>query len=157
MVDIRRASSGDVTAIAALMARRRERYEQHQPVFWRRAADARTRHATFLATMVGDPKVICQVAERDDGFAGFAIGSLVPSPPVYDPGGPTCTLDDFAVVDDQDWATIGIDLLREVADEARRHGAAQVVVVCGHADKAKREALRLAGLSIASEWWTAPL
>ena len=157
MLALRRASAGDVAAIAALMTRRRTRYEQHQPLFWRAAADAQARHTAFLTTLVNDPKVICRVAEREDHFAGFAIGSLVPSPPVYDPGGPTCTLDDYAVVDDHDWATIGVDLLRAVTEEARRQGAAQVVVVCGHADEAKREALRSAGLSIASEWWTSPL
>ncbi|MBF8184630.1 GNAT family N-acetyltransferase [Nonomuraea sp. K274] len=157
MPAIRAASSGDVAAIAALMSRRRERYEVHQPVFWRRTADAEARHAAFLATLVSEPSAICRVAEREDRFAGFAIGSLVPSPPVYDPGGPTCTLDDYAVVDDRDWTTIGVDLLRAVTEEARRQGAAQVVVVCGHADEAKRDALRLAGLSIASEWWTTPL
>lgn len=157
MVAIRNATSEDVAAIAALMARRRATYEQHQPVFWRAAADAQARHASFLATLVDNPKTICRVAEREGRFAGFAIGSLVPSPPVYDPGGPTCTLDDYAVVDDGDWATVGVDLLRAVTEEARQRGAAQVVVVCGHADEVKRAALRSAGLSIASEWWTAPL
>ncbi|GAA2845455.1 GNAT family N-acetyltransferase [Nonomuraea rubra] len=154
---IREASPGDVAAMAGLMARRREEYERYQPVFWRRAPGAADRHAAFLAGLVGDPEVIVRVCERDGRFAGFAIASLVPSPPVYDPGGPTCTIDDYAVVDDRDWASIGVDLLRAVTDEARARGAAQVVVVCGHADQAKREALRLAGLSIASEWWTAPL
>ncbi|MEO3797443.1 GNAT family N-acetyltransferase [Nonomuraea sp. B10E15] len=157
MIAIRSASPGDVAAIAELMARRRETYEQYQPVFWRRAADAQARHAAFLATLVEDSKAICRVAEREGRFAGFAIASLVPPPPVYDPGGPACTLDDYAVADDGDWATIGTDLLRAVTEEARRRGAVQVVVVCGHADEAKREALRLAGLSIAAEWWTAPL
>ncbi|TDC84795.1 N-acetyltransferase [Nonomuraea deserti] len=157
MIAIRSASPGDVAAIAELMARRRETYEQYQPVFWRRAADARARHAGFLATLVNDSKAIFRVAEREGLFAGFAVATLVSPPPVYDPGGPACTLDDYAVVDDGDWATIGADLLRAVTQEARRRGAAQVVVVCGHADEAKREALRLSGLSIASEWWTAPL
>ncbi|WP_165977861.1 GNAT family N-acetyltransferase [Nonomuraea diastatica] len=157
MIALRSASPGDVAAIAELMARRRETYERYQPVFWRRAADARARHTAFLATLVDDSTAICRVAEREGRFAGFAIASLVPPPPVYDPGGPACTLDDYAVVDDGDWATVGADLLRAVTEEARRRGAAQVVVVCGHADEAKREALRLAGLSIASEWWTAPL
>ncbi|MFI7613513.1 GNAT family N-acetyltransferase [Nonomuraea terrae] len=157
MIDIRAAVPGDVAAIAALMARRRQAYELHQPVFWRRAPDAEARHAAFLATLVRDPDAVCRVAERDSRFAGFAIASLVRSPPVYDPGGPTCTLDDYAVVDDRDWPTTGTALLHAVVDEARRRGAAQVVVVCGNADTPKREALRQAGLSIASEWWTAPL
>ncbi|MFI0423314.1 GNAT family N-acetyltransferase [Spongiactinospora sp. 9N601] len=157
MLAVRSALSDDVAAIVALMARCREKYAEHQPVFWRCAADAQDRHAEFIATLVEDAKVVCRVAEWDGRFVGFAIGSLVPAPPVYDPGGPTCTLDDFAVEEDGDWTTVGVDLLKAVTEEARRRGAVQVVVVCGHMDEAKRQALRLAGLSIASEWWTAPL
>ncbi|WP_158578446.1 GNAT family N-acetyltransferase [Spongiactinospora rosea] len=142
MLSVRSALSDDVAAIVALMARCRERYEEHQPVFWRRAADARDRHTEFIATLVEDEKVIFRVAEREGRFAGFAVGSLVPSPPVYDPGGPTCTLDDFAVGEDGDWTTVGVDLLKAVTEEARRRGAVQVVVVCGHMDEAKRQALR---------------
>lgn len=146
-----------MAAMAGIMAKRREVYERYQPVFWRRAQNAEAGHAAFLSQLVGNPDVISLVAERDDVFSGFAIAMLVPSPPVYNPGGLTCSLDDYAVADDGDWATVGLALLRATTAEAAKRGAAQVVVVCAHEDGPKREALKQAGLSIASEWWTAPL
>ncbi|MFI6320481.1 GNAT family N-acetyltransferase [Nonomuraea sp. NPDC050556] len=154
---LRAAEAGDIDAIAELMAARREVYERFQPVFWRRAENATQGHAAFLTTLITKANVIALVAERDGVFAGFSVASLVPSPPVYNPGGPTCTLDDYAVVDDADWPTVGLALLTATTDQAQERGAAQVVVVCGHADEPKRAALRQAGLTIASEWWTAPL
>jgi hypothetical protein len=50
----------------------------------------------------------------------------------------------------------GTQLLRAAIDQARDRGAVQVVVVTGHLDLEKREALRACGLSIASEWWVTP-
>jgi hypothetical protein len=47
--------------------------------------------------------------------------------------------------------------LLAVRQVARRQGAVQIVVVCGHLDDAKRSALASSGLQIASEWWVAPL
>ncbi|WP_327087426.1 hypothetical protein OIE66_34630 [Nonomuraea sp. NBC_01738] len=139
------------------MALRRETYERYQPVFWRRAAGATESHTAFLTKLVASESVLCLVSEDDGVMTGFAVATLVPSPPVYDPGGLTCTLDDFAVTSDSAWTTTGLALLRAICAEAAARGAAQVVVVCAHEDEAKRQALRLAGLTIASEWWTAPL
>ncbi|MFI6476874.1 GNAT family N-acetyltransferase [Nonomuraea sp. NPDC050663] len=153
---IRAALPGDVDDMAKLMARRREQYEHYQPLFWRRAEGAEEGHAAFLTKLVEQPSTISLVA-ASDGFAGFVIASLAPSPPVYDPGGPTCLIDDFSVTDDTCWRTVGVALLEAACDEARSRGAVQVVVVCGQADEAKRSALRLAGLTVASEWWTAAL
>lgn len=82
---------------------------------------------------------------------------IVAAPPVYDPGGPTCLIDDFAVAVPEQWPTVGVDLLGALRRTARERGAAQVVVVCGHLDGPKRTALEHSGLSIASEWWVAPL
>lgn len=85
------------------------------------------------------------------------LAQLVPAPPVYDPGGLTCSIDDFAVADPDLWASVGVDLLREVQREAGQCGAAQVVVVCGHQDHAKRAAPDNCALTIASEWWVKAL
>lgn len=85
------------------------------------------------------------------------LAQLVPAPPVYDPGGLTCSIDDFAVADPDLWASVGVDLLREVQRAAGQRGAAQVVVVCGHQDHAKRAALDNCALTIASEWWVKAL
>lgn len=151
----------------ALADRRRRQYATYQPVFWRPAADAVDRHRTYLAGLITDDNVIFRVAETGDGLTGyvltgyvltgFVLAQLVPAPPVYDPGGLTCSIDDFAVMHSDLWASVGVDLLREVQVEAARRGAAQVVVVCGHEDDAKRAALNSCGLAIASEWWVATL
>ena len=61
-------------------------------------------------------------------------------------------IDDFVVAAGR-WATTGVTLLRSAIEHAARRGAIQAVVVTGHLDQDKREALKTCGLSIASEWW----
>lgn len=136
---------------------RRRLYATYQPVFWRPAADAVARHRPHLRALVDDDAVISLVATIDQAVAGFSIGRLVPAPPVYNPGGVSCFVDDCAVADPADWLTAGVDLLRAVCRVARHRGAAQIVVVTGQLDEAKRAALAAAGLSVASEWWVAAL
>lgn len=133
----------------------RHLYATYQPVFWRPAADAVARHRPYLSALVDDDAVITLVAAIDKGLAGFAIGRLVAAPPVYDPRGVSCFVDDFAVADPGDWLTAGVDLLRAVCRAARERDAAQIVVVTGQLDEAKRAALAVGGLSVASEWWVA--
>jgi hypothetical protein len=89
-------------------------------------------------------------------LTGFLIATLLPAPPVYDPGGLTCQIDDFAVVAAASWLTTGVQLLRTGLAQAARRGAVQAVVVTGHLDQAKRQALRASGLELASEWWVTP-
>jgi hypothetical protein len=151
------AAHDDVDAVADLAAARRESYERHQPVFWRQAGDALARHRTYLQGLVDDPDSIFLVARDDRGLSGFVIGRLVGSPPVYEPGGLTCLVDDFAVTSDGDWQVLGVELLRELGRRAVERGAVQAVVVAGRHDDAKRDALAAAGLSVASEWWVGPL
>ncbi|ACQ79225.1 acetyltransferase [Beutenbergia cavernae DSM 12333] len=152
------ASADDVPAMADLAERRRARYATYQPRFWNPAPDARERHEPFLASLVAaDDGAIVRVARRGQEVAGFAVGTLVPPPPVYAPGGPACLVDDFAVADDGEWPTVGVDLLRAVTTEARARGAVQVVVVTAHLDEPRREALRAAGLTLGSEWWVGAL
>lgn len=77
----------------------------------------------------------------------------VPSPPVYDPGGTTGLIDDFAVETTELWATCGRALLVEAATRARDRGAVQLVVVTATLEPKKRM-LADAGLKVASEWFT---
>ena len=154
---IQPASSDDLDPILALAAERRREYELFQPVFWRPAPDAAKRQRAYFLKLLLDPEVITLVAISDETLTGFVIGHLVPAPPVYAPGGPTCTVDDFAVDHPELWATVGVDLVHAVENEARQRGASQLVVVCGHLDEAKRAALDSCRLAIASEWWVAPL
>ena len=136
---------------------RREQYARYQPVFWRPAVGASDIHGPYLAGLVANDEVIALIAEEAGQLTGFLIATLTGAPPVYDPGGPTCQVDDFAVVTDARWPTTGVRLLRAGLAQAARRGAVQAVVVTGHLDQAKRAALRECGLDIASEWWVTPL
>jgi GNAT superfamily N-acetyltransferase len=151
------AAHDDVEAVAALAEVRRQNYEAHQPLFWRQADDALTRHTGYLHGLVDDPQCIFLVARHSGALSGFVIGRLVPAPPVYEPGGLTCLVDDFAVARDDDWSGLGVRLLKDLAGRAHERGAVQAVVVSGRHDEAKRQALTAAGLSVATEWWVGPL
>lgn len=129
--------AGDGDPIVALAESRRRLYATYQPVFWRPAPNAASRQRPYLARLFDDDEVITLVAVTETALTGFVIGSQGPAPPVYDPGGLTCTLDDFTVDRPDQWATVGKSLLRAAQHEARQRGAAQVVVVCGHLDQAE--------------------
>jgi hypothetical protein len=143
----------DVDDVAALAAARRQDYEAHQPRFWRQAEDALARHTAYLHGLVDDPDHIFLVTGDGKRVSGFVIGRLVPAPPVYDPGGLTCLVDDFAVGSVDAWPSLGPVLLRDVSRAAAARGAVQVVVVSGRHDQPKRLALQAAGLVPATEWW----
>jgi hypothetical protein len=157
---IRAAVQADVPAMTALAAVRREEYAQYQPLFWRPAALAAEKHRAYLGRLVSSDEVITLVSEfvgeEGDRLTGFLIASLNPAPPVYDPGGLSCVIDDFAVASAGDWPTTGVRLLRAALAEAGQRGAVQAVVVTAHLDEPKRQALRACGLEIASEWWVTP-
>lgn len=93
------------------------------------------------------------VYERDSHIVGFIIARLVPAPPVYNPGGLTCLIDDFCCASADEWSTVGVPLLEHIYAEARQRGAAQAVIVCGHLDQPKRQMLFSSGATIASEWF----
>jgi len=154
---IRTAEEFDLEEILNLANAKRLEYETHQPVFWRVAPDAIGQQRDYIASQIADEKVITLVATLGDELIGFIIGHLVPSPPVYNPGGLTCSVDDFIVNRSDLWETAGADLLDQVREVAVSKGAVQVVVVCGHLDDPKRQALEKSSLTIASEWWVAPL
>jgi len=156
-VEVRSAAPGDVDAVVRLAAARRAQYETYQPVFWRAAADAAARHRPHLAGLIEEPAVITLVVVTERDVAGFAIATVAAAPPVYDPGGLTCMVDDFAVADSRDWPTVGVVLLRAVSRAALERGAAQMVVVTAQLDEAQRAVLAASGLSVASEWWVRPL
>ncbi len=151
------AAATDVKDIASLAAARRQEYEQAQPQFWKAAADAVEQHTQFLASLIGNDQVVSLVARNRDRLLGFVFGSLVTSPPVYAPGGPSGFIDDFAVADAADWSSAGAALLAAAREQLAELGAVQVVVVCGHHDAAKMTTLIASGLSRASEWLVAPV
>ena len=151
------AHSPDVEDIAALAHVRRLDYQAAQPQFWRVADDAVAKHTSYLASLVDNPDVVALVARSGPRLQGFVLASLVGPPPVYRPGGATGLIDDFAVADERLWDTVGRGLLSAARERLAQLGAAQVVVVCGHHDRAKMSALVASGMSRASEWLVAPI
>jgi len=153
---IRAAAPADVAGMAALAGLRREQYARYQPLFWRPAVGALDKQQPYLARLVGEDKVITLVSEEAGQLTGFLIATLTAAPAVYDPGGPTCQIDDFVVAAADRWPTTGTRLLRAGLAEAGLRGAVQSVVVTAHLDEPKRQALRACGLEPASEWWVTP-
>jgi GNAT superfamily N-acetyltransferase len=150
---IRRAEARDVAAMVELSERKRLEYQSYEPRFWRKAADSREKQTPHFERVLSGEQAIAFVHEGQGEVDGFIVGVLVEAPPVYDPGGLTCLVDDF-VVDAQDWDTVGAALLAAVEREAGLRGAVQTVVVCGHRDEAKRAALAGERFSLTSEWYT---
>jgi hypothetical protein len=144
--------AADVDAMTAMASARRDQYAAYQPVFWRPASNAERIHRPHLAQLIDDRGVITLVSEESATFTGFLIATIGEAPPVYDPGGRTCMIDDFVVTPGR-WATTGVHLLRSALEYAAGRGAVQAVVVTAHLDQPQQEALRACGLSIASEWW----
>lgn len=154
----REATPADVERMVELADRARQQYAPHAPVFQRPAADAREVHLPWLARLVGEPAVGAFVHEdAEDEVDGFVIVTTVNAPPVYDIGGLSAMIDDFAVSAPDRWTTAGAVLLDAATTWARARGAVQVVVVAGPHDGPKRAALDAAGLYVASEWFTAPI
>jgi len=143
--------------MAALAQARRLEYQAAQPQFWRVAENAVETHRSYLASLVDSPDVVALVARSHERLHGFVVASLVSPPPVYQPGGRTGLIDDFVVADQRLWDTVGRALLSTAQRRLSELGAAQVVVVCGHHDQPKLDALLSCGLSRASEWLVAPL
>ncbi|MGN6792746.1 MAG: GNAT family N-acetyltransferase [Streptosporangiaceae bacterium] len=149
---IRTATPADVDAMVRMAAERRDEYSTYQPVFWHPASDAEQKHRPYLAKLVNGSDVVTLVSEDDGEPTGFIILSFTAAPPVYEPGGPTGLIDDFAVRPGR-WQTTGARLLHAALAAAGERGAVQAVVVTAHLDEPKRAMLRQAGLGLASEWW----
>ena len=154
---VRQTTQADVPSILDLAEATRDECQRYQPTFWRKAGNSREEHEPYLRRLIGDERVIARVHESGGAIDAFAFASLVPAPPVYDPGGTVCLIDDFATVDAASWETAGAALLAAVTAEAKRRGAVLGVVIAGHLDQSKRAMLARAGYAIASEWHTRDL
>jgi len=156
-MSIRPATLDDVPSMIVLADIKRTEYERFAPTFWRKAADGAEQQAAYFTSLLQRPEVIALVYEEVDGLVGFVIATITQAPPVYDPGGPVCVIDDFTVATANDWATIGASLLRAIRTRAHARGVTLAVVVCGHLDEPKRAMLQANDFAIASEWYVNPL
>jgi GNAT superfamily N-acetyltransferase len=156
-MDIRATAETDIPRMVAISETKRIEYAGYSPVFWRKAPDSSAKQEMYFQHLLRRAEVIAFVAEAGDTLSGFVIGAITLPPPVYNPGGPVCLVDDFAVANPRDWESVGAPLLAAVEREAKARGAVLSVVVCAQGDQAKREMLQQAGATVASEWHVKPL
>lgn len=156
-MDIRTAQETDIPRMVAIAETKRVEYEGYSPIFWRKAPDSAAKQELFLQRLITRGDVIALVAETETALSGFIIGTLTSAPPVYNPGGPVCMVDDFAVAHSQEWESVGAALLTAVERTAKERGAVLSIVVCAQRDQAKRSLLHKAGSAVASEWHVKPL
>ena len=154
---VRAAKVSDLEGIERLCEQRRIVYERKQPVYFRQASDAREKHLFYLRDQLEARKQLMLVYDENGMVRGFLMANFVNPPPIYNPGGPACMIDDFVVDDGLHWPTIGGALLEAVERRGTQQGASEIIAVCGDADAPKREFLRDHGLTIASNWYTKPL
>ena len=150
---IRKATLEDVPEIARLSSLKRKQYEQYQPVFHKEAEGALEKQSLFLKdNITKDHLMVLVHDEAGKKINGFIIGAIVNAPPVYNPGGKVCLVDDFMVEDPSLWATVGVLLLNQVVELGKEKGAVLANVVCGPMDQPKREMLDKFGFDVATEW-----
>jgi GNAT superfamily N-acetyltransferase len=156
-VVVRVSGQQDVAACVALIEERRQRYQSYEPRFWKKASNSGELSADWYARLIADEKTnVALLAELGDSVVGFLIASPIAAPPVYDSGGPTAMIDDFAVLSDQ-WEEVGAVLLERARDLLRDRGFVQIVVLGAYQDIPKSAFLSGTGLSLASMWWTGAL
>ena len=156
-MSIRTAREADISRMVAIAETKRIKYEGYSPVFWRKAPDSSSKQELFFQRLLTSPDVIALVAEVEDKLLGFIIGAVTMAPPIYNPGGLVCIIDDFAVAKPQEWGSVGAELLAAVEREAKARGAVLSVVVCSQRDQTKRTMLQKTGAAVASEWHVKPL
>lgn len=140
-----------------LAERKRSEQEREQPVFWRKAADSAAKHTQYVGNLLQRDGVFAFVYATAGAIDGFLIGVRMDAPPVVDPGGPTCLIDDFTIAVPERWPDVGLALLEAARSEARSRGMVCMQVICGHYDVPKRAMLAAAGFPVVSEWWVQPL
>ncbi len=148
---IREATRNEVPAMVVLSARKRREYAAYSPRMWHPASDADERQHAFFLDQLNNPTCLALVHEMDERINGFIIARLVGAPPVYNPGGKVCMIDDFVVADNELWATVGIALRNEAQRRAVERGAVLSITVCGQRDLPKRAALLEADAHVASQ------
>jgi len=131
---------------------RPRQYASYHPSFHRPASGARQVQRPFFLTLLAADDYVVLVHEQHGRITGFLRGQLIVAPPVYDPGGRTCLVDDFAVETQEDWPGVGRQLLEALQSQLRERGAVQLVAVCAPEDKPRRWMLIGVGLSVVSEW-----
>lgn len=144
------ATKDDIEPMVSLSYRKRKNYEKAQPQFWKYAENAEEIQTKWFEELLSRDDHILLVAKENSNIKGFVIGRLVKAPEVYNPGGLTLMIDDFAC---EDWINVGKQLMDKIAVIAKEKGAVQFCVVAGNHDLDKCDFLEDFGLTCASKWY----
>lgn len=151
---IRDAIESDLDAIVALSSGFRDKLQALEPTFWKRHSDADSGQRAWFAILLGDENHHLAVSQNQSAtIDGFVIARAGGAPPVYDPGGATCMVDDFV------WETQAVAqaLIEEVRRWATTKACTQLVVVTPAADAERKATVEDMGLHPTSEWWSGPI
>jgi hypothetical protein len=156
---VRSSTFEDIEICVGLSKAKRLAYEKAQPLFWRYAGESAEQYqAKWFAELLLDKNYLLLTAESStEGILGFIVGKCIIAPEVYAPGGLTLMIDDFCVITEDLWDTVGLKLLERIKIEVKNRGVVQLVVVCGSHDKQKRDFVMKQNLSVASEWFVGGL
>lgn len=157
MPEIRRADLSDVDDMVRLIESARLMRQEFRPVFWRLSEDSAEKTKDWFSSLVGSDDAVCLVAIVECQLRGFVIATKTPAPPVYDPGGSTWTVDDFAVSEEGEWKTLGKKLLESVVQALKDRDARQLVGVSAHSDEGRTKVFESLGLEATSVWFTRTL
>jgi GNAT superfamily N-acetyltransferase len=152
-VDILKATEEDLEQMVAMADERRSAYSKLAPQFWRPATNAAELQFPFYKSFIADPDFLSLVAKDSSEYMGFLMAKLVNPPPVYNPGGPSCFIDDFYVRNSR-WERYGTPLLSRAREWAAKNGASQFVIVSGTSDTSKMNFLESQELLNTSTWFT---
>jgi hypothetical protein len=83
---------------------------------------------------------------------GLILGRVMSSPPVYNPGGKACVIEDFVVATPAAWPELGAELIAAANDRVQQLGGVLLIVESMRAATAKRHMLFSQGFSLASDW-----
>lgn len=131
---VREANLNDVSQMASLSEMRRTEFPE-----------------------IGRDNMLVLVHDVSGALHGYAIALVIPTPPVYDPGGSTCLVLDLVAGSSEDIESVGTSLLKGLGQKAKERGAVQCVVICDYSDQSKQIMLQNFGLTIATEWYTGPI
>ena len=156
-MSIREANEADAAGMVALSERKRSFYETYSPIFWRKSDQSSEVQLPYFKELIKSDDYITLVNEDNKQLNGFIIGHITIAPEVYDPGGKVCIIDDFAILGDVDWQTIGAALKSALELLLRKKKVKLTITVCGHLDESKREFLSSSGDRLTSEWYVKEL
>ncbi len=145
---VRRARSDDAEALFELARAAPPRLHGMQLV-WREPRTVRG-----YRELCDRPDCTTLVAAQDGRIEGYALAMpALPAPPVYEPGGTTCLVDELEAARPE----IRAALLYAIEGAAREAGDVQVLLACAARDRAKRAVLDARGYRWPVDWFSAPL